>query len=176
MEISENKIKFIIVTIIEHLEKYFNEEIGITIESIKYHLQSANHLDLIGITSFLSLDGDIDLYIGFSFDNNIITKIFKQYTKEISIEEGMENSYISETANDTINIVIGNATQQLATKGSLLHLSPPITIAATGSINKRGDEYYFIVEIFSGNDKMQMFVIGPKDVFEKHLNEVKINL
>ena len=90
----------------------------------EYSMVGIHRLKLKHVTALLNVGGNINMYVGVSFDEPLIEKVFDAYCEDLEIEEDERDEYIEETAGDVINIVVGNSTADLADSGMVINLSP----------------------------------------------------
>jgi len=102
----------------------------------------------------------------------LIRYIFKIYTQEIDIPADEQDHYEAETAGDIINIIVGNATQDLSPAGPLITLSPPIIITEAKQIVRAKNAQFFTVKMSTDEGVFNIFFIAPKELFDENLNYV----
>jgi CheY-specific phosphatase CheX len=174
MGIDEKLLHSVITSIYERIKSYYYNDYSIEITDFEYTLKDVSQLKLKYITSFMSINSPVDLYLAFSFDEKLIRYIFSEYTSDIDFDEDEEQLYLEETANDIINIIVGNITDQISTTGEVIQLSPPIVITNADKITKQKDEYFFTVDFVTTKGNMDIFCIGPREVFDTHLKYLKV--
>jgi len=162
-----------IVDVISNCTKLFLQtEIHLTVDQTQFYQSHVTALKLRHLTSLMSLGGNIGIYLAYSFEKRLIHYIFKLYTQGIDIEPEEQDQYIAETAGDIINIIVGNATQDLSPAGPIITLSPPIIITEAKQIIRAKKAQFFTVEMITGEGVFNIFFIAPKELFDENLNYV----
>lgn len=125
---------------------YLDNEFGIEIISKKFYLQDVSKINLDYLSSIITMGGHISSLFAFSFEKQLIDKLYHLFTAELEIAPEEEDIYLEETACEIINIVIGNSTAQLEQPGSLLNMTAPFVIKeAKNLINKKDSKFYHSV-------------------------------
>jgi len=140
---------------------FLNDEMNIQVEEQEVNLVPGHRLELYYLTTVLTVGGDINVNVIFSYEQNLIEKIFDIYTEELEVlpEERLE--YIEETAGDVINIVVGNSTADFNAIATV-NLSPPIMISEAKSIAKSKTSEFFVNYFHTIYGSMSIFCVGPK--------------
>jgi len=114
------------------------------------------------LTTLITVGGNLNINVIFSFDENLIETIFAAYTKEIEIppEEHLEN--LEETAGDVINIILGNATADFTTKGYIIPISPPMVIPAAKSVIRYKNAKFHGCILHTDHGDMSLLFMGIK--------------
>ncbi len=162
-----------IMDVISRRTKIFLQtEIHLAVDQIQFYQSHVTALRLKHLTSLMSLGGNVGIYLAYSFEKKLIHYIFKIYTQEIDIPADEQDQYEAETAGDIINIIVGNATQDLSPTGPLVTLSPPIIITEAKQIVRAKNAQFFTVEMSTGEGVFNIFFIAPKELFDENLNYV----
>jgi hypothetical protein len=140
-----------------------------------HRLHHAEGFTLRAMTAVVSVGSETGFYIAFSYDEPLIEAVFRRYTAELSISPEQEAFYLKETAADIINVIIGNATADLASQGNLIKLSPPIVMVGGGKIYGRGDATVAALTLPFDEGALDLAFVGPKQLLGLHL-EFKGNL
>lgn len=141
---------------------YLRDEMEIDIETQKAIKVPSQRLNLRYLTTVVTIGGEVNMNIIFSFDQSLIEKIFEIYTDELDVEEEERQEYIEETAGDMINIVVGNSTADFG-ELTAVSLTPPIMISQAKSIAKSKSAEFFVNHLYSAHGSMSVFCIGPKE-------------
>ena len=164
--------KNIMDVISSHTRIFLQTEFHIDIDKTKLDQSHVTSLRLRHLTSLISLGGNVGIYLAYSFQKELIHYIFKIYTQDIDIPVDKQDQYEAETAGDIINIIVGNATQDLSPAGPLITLSPPIIITEAKQIVCAKNAQFFTVEMSTGKGVFSIFFIAPKELFDENLNYV----
>ena len=148
---------------------YLKNEADLEVIKVTHTLQSLKWLKLRDLTSLVGIGGALGMYIAFSFEKNVIRKIFEVYTQELEVEPEMESAYIEETAGDVVNVIIGNALADLPDNVPSITLTPPIVMSEAKRISRHKDAYFYMSVFLTEYGKMSIMYIGPKDFFHDNL-------
>ncbi len=121
-------VKHILEVIVAVAESFLDNEIGIKVKKEAAYVLCSSQFEFKPVTALMSISGCFRLTITFSFDKTLIAQIFQVYAQGLSFEDNDLALHIDETAEDMINIVIGNSTAELAEGGTTVHISVPIVI------------------------------------------------
>jgi len=135
-----------------------------------HRLHHAEGFPLRAMTAIVSVGSETGFYIAFSYDEPLIQAVFGRYTAELSITPEQEAFYVKETAADIINIIIGNCTADLASKGNLIKLSPPIVMVGGGKIYGRQDATVAALTLPFEEGSLDLAFVGPKRLLGLHLD------
>ncbi len=150
---------------------FLQDEIGIVPSAIRYHLENVQKLELRHLTSLMSVEGYSPLYLAMSFDESLIEHAFAVYAKDIEYDASERDMYLEETAGDIVNIIVGNATSSIgAPPGKPVRLSPPVIITEARSIFRLKAAQFFTAGLETDHGTLEILCIGPKDLFDEHLN------
>ncbi|MBF0200560.1 MAG: chemotaxis protein CheX [Desulfamplus sp.] len=152
----------IIKIISQRAAKFLKDEMAIDTESHEVNLIPSNRFMLNYLTTVLTIGGDININVIFSFEHTLIRKIFEIYTEELDVLPEEEQEYIEETAGDMINIVVGNSTVEFRNREAV-SLSPPIMISEAKSIAKSKHSDFFVNHLRSIHGTLSIFCIASKD-------------
>ncbi|MBF0257410.1 MAG: chemotaxis protein CheX [Desulfamplus sp.] len=160
------KIKSLMDSISRRTESFLKDEMNIQVNGQDIKLVEESRLELKHLTSVVTIGTAPHIFVIFSYDKELINKIFEAYTKELEIlpEECLE--YMEETAGDVVNIIVGNAISEFDNDGQAINLSPPIVIAQAQSIAKSRTVRFFVNRLSTSCGHMSIFCVGPNELFE----------
>lgn len=156
------KYRDIIEIITDRCINYLEDEFDIKAISKKIYLYEITKIDLGYLSSIVSLEGHITSLCAFSYEKQLIDKLYTLFTDGIEIAPGEEDIYLEETACEIINTVIGNATAKLGKPDSLLKISPPFVLKeAKKLIIKKNSKFYNSI-ITTDQGKLNLFLVLQK--------------
>lgn len=150
--------------------EFLKFETGITVDSITYDFGNVKKLHLKHITSMMAVEGPFQVIFAFSFDGQLSVATTKAYTIELEPDEDVIENYLEETAADIINIVLGNVLVHFQIAGRAIELTPPIVLTEAKTIYRKKPAQFLTAELSTILGKMQVFCIGPKELFDEKLN------
>jgi CheY-specific phosphatase CheX len=162
----------VMTVVTRYANSFLEGEIGIAIIDRKYRFEEVQQLELKSMTSLVSVGGDINMLIAFSFDSQLIEFISKSLTSDIFVDDDERDLYMRETASEVINMIIGNSTADLATGTDMITLSPPVVIAGAKSVFRARGAKFFSVNMFSAQGNLDIDFVGPQELFDEKLNYI----
>lgn len=157
MTISANEL---ISIISKRTIAFLNDELNIQVKAQDMGLLPLHRLELCYLTTLLTVGGDININVIFSYERKLMEKIFETYTEDLNLlpEERLE--YIEETAGEVINIVMGNSTVDFR-ESKTVNLSPPIVISEAKSIAKSKSSEFFVNHLRTIHGTLTIVCVAP---------------
>lgn len=150
--------------------EYVHDELGILIAPMAPAPEQKMRMELRNFTAIIGVEAEIRLLIAFSFDLQLADLIFKLSTEGINIDTTEQEMMREETIAEMINIVVGNATGNLANSGSVIPITPPIVISEAKSIARHRGASFHTLELAGDTGMMSIHFVGPKDLFDLSLD------
>jgi CheY-specific phosphatase CheX len=125
---------------------FLNDELVIETIQIDYMLNSIQKIQLNYLTSLISVEGTVKVFVVFSYDESLFTEIFDRYTYGLSIAEAEREEAMIDSVGDIINIIVGNTltdVKDINRPDTKITMSPPLVITAAKQIAyQRGSLFY----------------------------------
>ncbi len=135
---------------------FLKTEINMSVTGIQNDYKKVLDVELKDLTVLISLViPKNNMNISFSFDQPLINKIFEVYCGELDIDEEAPE-YIKETADDMINIIVGNTIPNLPSNKSAIHMTPPMIISNARSISAKKTISFFVNELSTNHGSMKI--------------------
>lgn len=166
-------VKKLMDIITDQTSQFFKEEINLDIGETRFFISDVNRLKLKHLTSLLSVGGDINMYLVFSFEKQLIDHIFDVYTEELDIEEDERDEYVEETAGDVINIIVGNAAGWFESGGVVVQLTPPVILTEAKNISRQKNACFYMAEIETIHGNLSVFCAGPRKLMNENLDYIE---
>lgn len=151
---------------------FLKEEVDLTVTGRSTKFEDLQRLKLRDLSSLISIGGEINIYIVFSFAEKLITQIFENYTDELDLAPEERIEYMEETAGEMINIIIGNAMVSLQSRGSAIHFSPPIILSEAKRIVRHKHAQFFTNDLDTVHGGMSISIVGPRELFNENLEYI----
>lgn len=152
---------------------YLKDELAIPARKIMVHMRDVKRMQLLHLTSILTVEADIRMLIAFSFDKELTERVFIASTEGLEIDDDEQEVMREETVAELINIIVGNAMGDLAAKGTVIPISPPIIISEAKNITRNKGATFYTLDIVTDNGMLSIHFIGPKELFDLNLNYVE---
>lgn len=143
---------------------FLKTEINMSITDVQKSSKEVSAVKLRDLTVLVSLIiPRNNISISFSFDQPLINQICEIYCGELDIEEEELNDYIKETADDMINIVVGNTIPTMSKDSGPTHITPPMIISNAKSISAKKTISFFVNELSTDHGSMKIICAMAKD-------------
>ena len=162
--------KDVIVSIVKHASAYLSGEIGLTVKVGQPFSGEIKAMPIRDVMAIIGLGGPVSLMISFGFDRKLVEAMFDVSTEGLSIAEDERELYMQETAAETINVVLGQSTSDLATAGQNVTLSPPLVIENADRIHKPRGAHFTTVTISTDRGDLDVNFVAPRNLFDDMLN------
>ncbi len=149
---------------------FLESEAGIEVYGVCFNHSPVSRLKLSYLTSVLSINTCINMFLAFSFEKELIYSILGTYAMDLDYHEGEEDIYLEETASEMSNIVAGNSTAVFLPKEHPVSISPPIVITEAKSILSHNQARFYSMEIQTSKGALFTYLVGPKHLFDSQLN------
>ena len=133
-------------------------------------LHDLDQLHLRDLTALITIGPWVDLHIAYSFSAGLIAEIARRLTRELRPDEMDMSPYLAESACEMVNIVVGNSTAELAGKGEILRLSPPVVMAGAKIIHRRGQAMFALDKLEFQGGGLDIAFVGPRHLFDRTLD------
>ena len=162
-----------IASVVEIVERrtisFLRDEFRLSPSSVERCLQPKERV-LRDMTAIVAVGSKAGLYIAFSYDDALIRALAAIYTAGLTIGPGEEELYVRETASDIVNVIVGNITAELATRGGTITLSPPVFVGGARTIRGHRDATVAVLTLNFAAGALDVEFVGPKYLFDEQLN------
>ena len=165
----DKRVNALMTSISKRTVEYLADEVSLEAEKIEFHLKSVSQLTLKSLTSLVALGGGMEIYLAFSFEENVIKLIMDSYTKDMEIDEEQIGMFLEVTAGDLINLVTGNALTEVSEEGSPITITPPLFISEAKQIGRADSAKIYMASIAFPEGAMDIICIGPAHLFDEKL-------
>jgi CheY-specific phosphatase CheX len=174
------KLDHEIVVVMQVVEQrtlaFMRDELGLTPDGVDRHTHRAKSIVLRPITAIVGVGSLAGVYIAYSYDVSLIRAMTRKYTSGLEVANDAEELWIRETASDIVNVIVGNSTADLARRGELITLSPPVLMVGARTIQGREDSTIAALTIRFAEGALDVAFVGPRILFDDHLNLKKGDL
>jgi CheY-specific phosphatase CheX len=149
---------------------FLRDELGLAAERLDRSFRHEEQLVLRSMTAMVGVGAQVGLYIAYSYDESLIRSMTKLYTAELQIAPDEEDLYMRETASDVVNVIVGNCTADLAHRGGVITLSPPVLTLGARTIQARPKTTIATLTLQFQEGTLDVAFVGPRLLFDEHLN------
>ena len=165
--------KRLVEFVCERTTNFFESEIDITVETLSFNFSNVSRLELDHLTSIMAVDGPIAVMFAMTFDKKLSESLFQSYTADLDVPSDEKELYMEETVSDIINIVLGNSLSRFEIKQAPISLSPPVVITEAKRISRHKNALFYTADLKTSHGCLQVFCVGPKELFDIQLNYIK---
>jgi CheY-specific phosphatase CheX len=149
---------------------FMHDELNLSVTEIARRLIHEETIILRDMTAIVGVGSRAGLYIAYSYDDALIRAMTKRYTAELTVPAEEEGLYMRETASDVVNVIVGNCTTELARRGEVVTLSPPVLALGARTIQGRPKTAIAMLTLRFAEGALDVAFVGPKLLFDDHLN------
>ena len=149
---------------------FLRDELGFSVESISRRLHHEQSVELRELTAIVGVGSHKGLYIAYSYDASLIAAMTKRFAAELTIAPEEEGLYMRETASEVVNVIVGNCTNDLVRRGDTVTLSPPVLAVGARTIQGRPKTAIATLTLNYPEGALEVAFVGPKLLFDDHLN------
>lgn len=162
-------VKDMIQSLQRRTADFLLSEMDLSIDLSPIMSKELKKLELWDVTSIISLGGDLQMLVAFSFDHSLIHHLFDMYSEELGLAQEDKEICFGEIAGDIINNIVGNATADFQYESSLITVTPPVIITDARSLIRHKKAEFVSVILKCDKGSMQIFCVVAMDI-----NELKI--
>lgn len=171
MQTSFVKIKRVMAATLDRTQEYLGSEFGLHVVSKAPSTGDLESLELRGTTAVIGIDGVIDLYVAFSFDEILLQKLYEQMTEGMNISLDEAEEIKNATAGEVMNIVLGHCLMQLQDFDSeIINISPPTVMNLVKTVPRIKDAVFHLRTLMTENGNIDVYLIGPRYLFSANLD------
>lgn len=166
----DQEISTVVKVVEQRTVAFLKEELGFSVEKITRRLHHEESVMLRELTAIVGVGSRQGLYIAYSYDESLIRAMTARYAAELAIAPEEESLYMRETASDVVNVIVGNCTADLARRGEIVTLSPPVLALGARTIQGRPKTAIATLTLKYPQGSLEVAFVGPKLLFDEHLN------
>lgn len=166
----DHEIAVVMQVVEQRTLAFMREELGFVPDGVERRTHHEKSVVLRPITAIVGVGSRAGLYIAYSYDVALIRAMTRKYTSGLAFAESNEELYISETASDIVNVIVGNSTADLARRGELITLSPPVLMVGARTIRGRDESTIAALTLQFPDGALDVAFVGPRILFDDHLN------
>jgi CheY-specific phosphatase CheX len=166
----DQEITAVLKVVEQRTVAFMKEQLDLSIEKISRRLHHEESVVLREITAIVGVGSHKGMYIAYSYDEALIRAMTVRYTAELSFPPEEEELYMRETASDVVNVIVGNCTAELARRGEVVSLSPPVLAIGARTVQGRPKTAIATLTLQYPQGCLDVAFVGPKLLFDDHLN------
>lgn len=124
-------------------------------------------MELNYLTSLINVEGNIKMFVAFSYEESLFNEVFTRYTADLGIEEDEQEEAIIDSAGDIINIIVGNTLADFNNTKQKIIMSPPIVITAAKQIGCQRNSVLYGATLVTNYGRLDIYLVNNLD----NLNE-----
>jgi CheY-like chemotaxis protein/CheY-specific phosphatase CheX len=152
---------------------HFQEEFDLKMSVGSRASGSVEALALRNLTATIHLSGPTSFSVAFSFDRSLAERLFEVQTAGISVTEEERHPFLLETVGETINVVLGHSTADLATLGCKIALSVPFVIEEEKGWQRPEEAQFTRVTLSTEHGNLDIDLISPRNPLDASASKGK---
>lgn len=161
----------IIEAAVNKAASYLNSDFGLKALAATQKTLSLDEINLKGFTSVIGIAGNVDVYIAFCFQEDLLDFIYKKMTQGIVVTAQEEASLKESVANEVINIVVGHATIEFQKlEEGLVNITPPNLINLIKTVPRLKDAIFLKKTLITQVGELDILTIAPRELFTIQLD------
>jgi len=169
----EEAVQQVMESILRHNRLHFSETLGLTIEESPPANGDIDELRLRSLTALISVGGPVSVLTAFSFDIELAQYLLETETQGLGISDEERPQYQMDTLAETLNVVLGHSTADLAQRGNAVVLSAPVVLEDGGKMRRPKGAYFTRVTLSTAHGVLDVNFITPKHLFGDKLQALK---
>lgn len=150
---------------------FLSNHVGIAIGHTRYEMEHIAHIDMTMPTAFMTITASgHDSILAFCFDSSLVDHLISFNLGEIPDDRIARNLLANEIAAEMLNIVIGNATENLQSWDSGVRITPPSLLDAPKRLQCRNDSSFFTATIETEVGQLRIHGLESAAQFDESLN------
>jgi CheY-specific phosphatase CheX len=142
---------------------FLNDELDIDTNNVSVALHTLQKMELNYLTSLINVEGNIKMFVAFSYDECLFNEVFSRYTAELEIDEHEHDEAIVDSAGDIVNIIVGNTLADFNDSKQKIIMSPPIVITGAKQIGCSRSSVFYGANIATDYGRLDIFLVNSLD-------------
>ena len=154
--------RYLINKLANRLITFLDNELTIETTRTNYELNnnSSQKIELNYLTSLISVEGNVKVFVVFSYSNSLFNEIFARYTDGLSIEQDEKEEAMIDSAGDIINIIVGNTLADIDELDQKIVMSPPLVIKEAKQIACQRGSLFYKANIMTAFGDLDIYLVS----------------
>ena len=135
------------------------DDFKLKIKSREFEITHPEQIELRSCTSMIGLGGSFSVMFVMSFDNDALESLTRSFSHAPIADNEMEEMKRSASC-EIANVIIGNALENFPNRGSVVTITPPISVEHATTITKNESSKISSVTIESLRGYITVSIIG----------------
>src|SRR5579871_5206010 len=166
----DHQLSLVMRVVEQRTLSFMRDEFGLEPIGLDRQVREGKNVVLRPITAIVGVGTKAGLYIAYSYDVSLIRAMTKIYAGALDYAADEEEIYIRDTASDVVNVISGNSTADLASRGELITLSPPVLMVGARTIQSRDATKVAALTARFAEGALDVAFVSPKMLFDQNLN------
>jgi len=129
-----------------------------------------DELKLRNLTAVIGVSGPVRALVAFSFDMDLANHLLAIETEGLDISSDEQVFYRLDMIAETVNIVLGHCTKNLAVTGQPIGLTPPIVLEDAGSLRRPKGAIFSSISHNTSYGVLDVVFITPPELYGDNLS------
>ena len=161
----ENMVHRVMDAILRHTCHHFQHELGIKMQAAPPTKGDIDELTLRDLTAIIGIGGPVSVLATFSFDAALSVHVLDVETAGLRVTEEERPQFLLDTIAETINVILGQSTVDLASTGSTVALSAPVVLEDGGKLRRPKGAFFTRVNHLTEYGMLDVNFITPKHLY-----------
>lgn len=150
---------------------YLSSDFGLEVTEATSEPLPLEEIELTGLTSVIGVAGNLDVYIAFCFQEELLNFIYERMIQGILVTPEEEITLKESVANEVINIVVGRATAEFQKlEDGVVNITPPHLIKLIKTVPRLKDAIFLKRTLITQAGKLGIVILAPKELFTIQLD------
>jgi CheY-specific phosphatase CheX len=173
MTTEAQRLETMLGSIAEHAKHYLADEMAIAVVDIRKAIDGIHTLMLENLTAVIGIGGPSGVLVAFSYSAEMSNALFQRTAAALEIPAGEEEIYLHATLSETANVILGNALPSSTPNGGDVAMTPPAILEGAKRIHHMENAVFGSVSITTAQGSLNIYVVGPRDMFRHYLDVAK---
>jgi CheY-specific phosphatase CheX len=155
----------VMASVVKRTIRHFREMFGMEFISMHSSSGEIKALTLRALTALIGIGCPVGVLVAFSFDGSLAEHLLDVEMAGIDIASEERPHYLLEVAAETINIVLGHCTADLAEAGNVVMLSAPVVLDDGGKLRRPAGALFTRVSQETEHGMLDIDFITPRHLF-----------
>ncbi len=129
-----------------------------------------DELKLRNLTAVIGVSGPVRALVAFSFDMDLANHLLAIETEGLDIPSDEQVFYRLDMIAETVNLVLGHCTKNLAVTGQPIGLTPPIVLEDAGSLRRPKGAIFSSISHNTSYGVLDVVFITPPELYGDNLS------
>jgi CheY-specific phosphatase CheX len=169
-QIDDDIIISVLDSVMAATTAHFQNSLNLTIISSQKSYGEIDAFSPADMTVVIGLSGPVNALVAYSFDNDLVNHLLEIETEGLEIPGDELDIYRHDVLAETVNIVLGHCTGDLARAGEPIGLTPPIVLEGKGSFRRPKGALFACVNLKTPYGILDIYTISALNSSDEYFS------